>query len=119
MPKKELNLLQLTTAIVTELRASSSQVVRRNMFESGSFTTAFDHVPDHILRDSFAPDRVGPAHGAKYPALRHACCGSPLIERRFHPVWDRDCADMSTLAVQIDHRPVVLPPLDLIHFQAD
>jgi hypothetical protein len=53
MPQQELNLLQLTTAAVAQLRAGSPQVVRCNMLQAHSLTASLDYVPHDILRDAF------------------------------------------------------------------
>ena len=55
MPEQELNLLQLTAAIVAQLRAGPPQVVRRNMLQACSLAAGPDHVPDNVLREAAAP----------------------------------------------------------------
>ena len=55
MTEQELNLLQLATAIVAQLRAGPPQVVRCNVLQAGSLAAGSDHVPDNVLREAAAP----------------------------------------------------------------
>ena len=118
MPQQELNLLQLTTTVVAQLRASSSQVVWRNVLQAHSLATSPDHIPDHILRNTIPPYLPRPGNRAKDLSLRDSGRQHPLIERRFDPSWNGDGADMPALADQIHHRPVSLAHLDLIYLQS-
>jgi len=52
VPQQELNLLQFTATVVTQLRARSPQVVRRDVLQTHPLTTGPNHVPDYILRDA-------------------------------------------------------------------
>src|SRR6516225_4763091 len=70
MPQQELNLLQLSTVAVAQLRAGSPQVVRRNMFQARSLAADLDDVPHNILRDTFPPYLVGSRHRSKDPSVR-------------------------------------------------
>ena len=49
MPQQELNLLQLTTAVVKQFRTGSTQVVRGNVLQSGFPAAGSDYVPDNVL----------------------------------------------------------------------
>src|ERR1700686_1218183 len=53
--KQELNLLQLPTAAVAQLRAGSPQIMRCNVLQPGSLAAGSDHVPDNVLREAAAP----------------------------------------------------------------
>ena len=66
----ELNLLQLATVAVAQLRAGSPQVVRCNMFQARSLAADLDDVPHNILRDTFPPYLVGSRHRSKDPSVR-------------------------------------------------
>ena len=119
MPQQELNLLQLATARVAQLRTGSAQVMRCNMVQARSLAAGLDHVPHNILRDAFAPYPSRPGDGPKDSSLRDPGCSYPLIERRFHPFWNRHGADVSALPDQVHYCPVPLTHLDLIQLQAD
>src|SRR5260370_20394532 len=118
MPQQELNLLQLATIAVAQLRAGSPQVVRGNMLQARSLAAGLDYVPHNILRDAFSPNLSRPGDGSKDSALRDSCCYRPLIERRLYPFWDGHRADVAALADQVYHRPVPLTHLDFIQLQA-
>ena len=53
MPQQELNLLQLATVAVAQLRAGSPQVVRCNMLQARSLAAGLDDVPHNILEMPF------------------------------------------------------------------
>src|ERR1700681_1875054 len=69
MPQQELNLLQLATARVAQLRTGSPQVMRRNMLQPRSLPATLDYVPHDILRDSFPPHLSRSGDGSKNPSL--------------------------------------------------
>jgi hypothetical protein len=115
MPQQELNLLQFTTAVVTQLRACSPQVVRRNVLQTDPLTTGPNHVPDYILRDTLPPNLPRPGDCTKYPSLPYTSRSRPLIESRLDPFWFwyGYGADVPALADQIHYCPVTLADLDL------
>jgi hypothetical protein len=85
VPQQELNLLQLATARVAQLRARSAQVMRRNMLQARSFAAGLDYVPHNILRDAFPPHLSRSGNPPKDPSLCNLGCRDPLIECRFDP----------------------------------
>src|SRR5579859_2820708 len=70
MAQQELNLLQLATARVAQLRTGSPQVMRRNMLQARSLAATLDYVPHHILRDAFSPHLSRSRNSSKDPSLR-------------------------------------------------
>ena len=114
MPQQELNLLQLATARVAQLRTGSPQVMRGNMLQARSLAAGLDYVPHNILRDAFPPHLSRPGDGSKDPSFPNPGCRRPLIERGFDPLWNGHGADVATLANEINHCPVPLAHLDLI-----
>ena len=114
VPQQELNLLQLSSAVMTQLRTGPPQVVGCDVFQARSPTAGPHHVPHDILRDSSTPYLSRLCHTAEDLSLGDPGCGGPLIERHFHPFWNRHGADVSTLPDQVHHRPVPLAHLDLI-----
>ena len=115
MPQQELNLLQLATAAVAQLRTSSPQVMRCNMLQASSLAATLDYVPHNILRDAFSPHLSRSGNCSKDPSLHDLGSYYPLIECRFDPLWNGHRADVAALADQVYHRPVPLAHLDLIH----
>src|SRR5580704_16585370 len=79
MPQQKLNLLQLATVAVTQLRTGSPQVMRRNMLQAHSLTTGLDHVRHDILRDAAAPHLSRSGDGSKNSSLHDTGCSCPLI----------------------------------------
>jgi hypothetical protein len=114
MSQQELNLLQLSSAVMTQLRTGSPQVMRCNMLQARSLAAGLDYVPHDILRDAFSPYLSHPGDGSKDSSLRDPGCGRPLIERGFDPLGNWHRADVAALADQVHHRPVSLAHLYLI-----
>ena len=112
VPQQELYLLQLAPARVTQLRAGSAQVMRRNVLQPGSFAASFDYVPYDILRDAFPPHLSRSGNPPKDPSLCDPSCHDPLIECRLDPLWNRHGADVAAFADQVYYRPVPLAHLD-------
>jgi hypothetical protein len=50
VPQQELNLLELTAAVVAQLRAGSPQIVRRDVLQASFLAAGSDHVLNHVLR---------------------------------------------------------------------
>ena len=118
MPQQELNLLQLATAAVAQLRAGSPQIMRCNMVQPRSLAAGLDYVPHDILRDAFPPHLSHPGDGSKDPSFPDSGCCRPLIERGFDPLWNGHRPNVPALADQVYDCPVTLAHLHLIQFQA-
>src|SRR5207302_7222983 len=118
MPQQELNLLQFTTTVVTQLRACSPQVVRRDVLQARPRAARLYHVPDNILRDATAPDLSFPGNCSEDFALRDIRSACPVVESGFDPARNRHGANVTTLPNEINHGPVPPPHLDLITLQA-
>src|SRR5450631_3665338 len=103
---------------MTQLRTSSSQVVRCDVLQARSPAAGPDDVPHDILREASAPHLSRPCHAAEDPSLRDPGRQYPLIERCLDPRWNRHRADVAALTYQVYHCPVPLTHLDLIHLQA-
>ncbi len=114
MPQQELNLLQFTTTVVTQLRTGPPQVVRRDVLQTHPLTTGPYHVPDYILRDALPPNLARPGDCTEYPSLPDTGRSCPLIESHLDPFWYGYGADVPAFTDQIHYRPVTLADLDLI-----
>jgi hypothetical protein len=119
MPEQELNLLQLATARVAQLRTGSPQVMRRTMLQARCLAATLDYVPHHILRDALSPHLSRSGNPSKDSSLRDLGCHYPLIECRFDPLRNGHGADVAALADQVYHYPVPLAHLDFIQLQTD
>src|ERR1022692_2092509 len=113
MSQQELNLLQLSSTVMTQLRTGPPQIVRCNMLQSRSLTAGLDYVPHNILRHPFPPYLSCPGDGSKDSSLRDPGCRRPVLECSLDPFWNGYRADVSALADQIHHCPVPLTHLDL------
>lgn len=104
---------------MTQLGAGSPKIVGRDPLQPSFLTASLHHVPDHVLRNSIAPHPARPADRSKNPSVRDLCRQRQLVQRFLRPVRDRDGADVTALADQINNGPVPLPGLYVAHFQAD
>ena len=119
MAQQELNLLQLTAAIVAKLRAGPPQVVRCNVLQACPLAAGSHHVPDNILRETAAPHLSSSSDGSKDLALTYPSSSCPLIESGFHPVRNGHRSNVSTFANQINHCPMSLAHLNVVQLQTD
>ena len=118
MPQQELNLLKLTTAVVAQLRAGPSQVVRCNVLQACFLAAGSDHVPDNVLREAAAPHLSPSRDRSEDFALRDIGCAYPLVESGFDPVRNGHGANVATFANQINHCPVPLAHLNFVQLQS-
>src|SRR5579864_4085264 len=119
MLEQELNLLQLSSTVMTQLRAGSPQIMRGNMLQARSLAAGSDHVPDNVLRDATTSDLSQPGDRSKDSALTDPGGSCPLVESGFDPVWNGHGPNVATFAEQINHRPVSMAHLDVVQLQAN
>src|SRR5215469_13997387 len=119
MPEQELNLLQLSSAVMTQLGAGAPQIMGCNMFQACSLAAGSDHVPDHVLRDATAPHLSQSGDRSKDSALTNPSGSCPLVERVFDPDRNGHRPNVATFANQINHGPVSLTHLDVVQLQTD
>ena len=72
-----------------------------------------DDVPDHLSGDALAPYRADATHAAEQPAIGDTSSLGPFAQGGFHPVRDGNRSHMAGLADEIDHRPVLVPLLNI------
>jgi hypothetical protein len=66
MPKQELNLLQLSSCGVAQLRARAPQVMRRETGEADFGRVRLNYVPHYSLRNAITPALPSPADATEY-----------------------------------------------------
>jgi len=69
VPQQELNLLQRSSAVMTQLRTGPPQVMGCDVLQARSPAAGPDHVPHDILRDAGAPHLSRSCHAAEDPSL--------------------------------------------------
>jgi len=119
MPQQELNLLQLSSTVLTQLRAGPPQIVRGNMLQARSLAAGSDHVPDNVLRDATTPDLSQPGDRSKDSALTDPGGSCPVVESGFDPVRNGHGPNVATFVDQINHSPVSVAHLDVVQLQAN
>lgn len=98
MAQQKLDLLEFTAAAVAQFRTGAAQVMGCNVLQSRSLTTGPHHIPDYVLRYTFAPHLPRSTDRSKDPAPDNARLYGPFIQRDLDPGWNRDGADMASLA---------------------
>jgi hypothetical protein len=113
MTEEKLNLLQFASIDVTQLRTCSPQIVRREMIKLHSLGTIPNHIPDDVLRETFAPCGSMPAYCPKDSAVCDTRCRHPPIDCALYPNRHRNRANMAALSYEIHDCPVAVTDLDL------
>lgn len=72
VPEQELDLFQLSTRGMPELRAGAPQVMWRDLGQTDCFCILLYHVPNHSLGYPFAPSFAGPADASEQSPSRNS-----------------------------------------------
>jgi len=89
------------------------------VLQTRSLATGPHYIPHHVLRDALAPYRVRSGDRPKDSSLLYPGGRRPLVESGFDPFRNGNRTNVAALANQIDHRPVPLADMDLLHLQTD
>ena len=116
MPKKELNLFQLTAIHMAELCARSAKVVWSQMVQLQALGATPNHVPNDVFGDSFSPRSTVTTNGSKDPV--DLGFGHPAVHRVFDPVGHGHGPNVTTLADKVHNRPMSLSDLRVLHSQS-
>ena len=116
MPEQELNLLQLSSTVMTQLSAGAPQIIGCNMFQACSLAAGSDHVPDNVLRDATAPYLPQSGDSSEDFALANPSGSCPLVESGFDPVRNGHGPNVATFANQIH---LSLAHLDVVQLHAN
>jgi hypothetical protein len=85
----------------------------------GPFGSRFHHVPDGLGRDAVAPNLIQSTHSAEERSSVDASRRGPLIEGAFRPYWNRNSADVFSLANQVSDYAVLLTDLEIFRFESN
>ena len=119
MPQKELDLLQFSSRGVAESGTGPTKVMRSQFLQSDPFRGILHDVPDGLLRHTFtqSPSHLGDT--TEDLASVDSRCIQPDSQLFHDPAWDRNGANMSCLALQIDDGPVFLPLFQMLESQGN
>ncbi len=81
MPEEKLNLLNLATSVVAQLRTSSAQVVGCNVVQTCPATAIPDYIPRNVLRDATPPYFSFAGDRSEDLAVGDVGSACPLVER--------------------------------------
>jgi hypothetical protein len=109
MPQKELDLFQLPSRSMAEAGAGATQVVRRQFLQSDPFCRILHDVPDGFFGHAFTQDPPHFRHSTEDLTSADPRSSQPDSQLFHYPTGDRNRANMSRLALQIDNSPV--PPV--------
>jgi hypothetical protein len=113
MSEQELNLLQLTSCRMAELRARSPQVVRSKTSKAGFRGIQPNHMPDDAFRDAITPAFTRPADATEYFPGMEVGCMNPLVQCRLNPFRDRNRSNVPALANKIHYGPMLFSLLQM------
>jgi hypothetical protein len=119
MSQKELDLFQLSSRSVAEAGAGAAQVVRRQFIQSNSFCRILHDVPDGFLGHAFTQDPPHLRHSTEDLASVDPSSIQPDSQLFHYPAGDRNRANVSCLALQIDNGPVFLPLFKMFDSQTN
>jgi len=108
-----LNLLQLASCGVTELRARAPQIVRSETSEARLCGIQLDYVPDDALRYTITPAFARSADATEYPSRMKFSRMDPLIQDRLDPFRHGDRSNVPAFADEIDYGPMFFPLLKM------
>ena len=106
--EKELDLFQFSTRSMAQLRARTSQIVRRYMGEPEFSRVLFHNMPDDSFRYAVTPVFACPTDTSEQSSGRNPGCSHPQIDGRFDPLGHGHGSDVAAFADQINYGPMFL-----------
>src|ERR1017187_2712494 len=87
--------------------------MRRQLLNACSFCGVLHDMPVHLFGDPVSPDRAGTIHTSEQLPARDGRGLGPCVQSRFDPIGNWNGPNVTTLANQIDHSPMLLALLDV------
>ena len=119
MSQKKLDLFQLSSRSVAQAGAGAPQVMRSQFLQPDPFCRILHDVPDGFLGHPLTQDLPHFRYSTEDLASVDPRCVQPHSQFFHYPPGDRDGANMSCLALQIDNGPVFLPLFQLFDSEGD
>jgi len=117
MPKKELNLLQLTAGLMAKTGTSPTKVVRRERLDLTSLRFLLHNTSNDLGAESVTPNPASLVDRAKERAGCNSGGRHPNVNSSFHPVRNRDGSYVAALAYKIGDDPMLLALLYIFNAQ--
>ena len=108
VPEKELDLIQLSTRCMAQLRARPPEIMRRHSGKPEFPSVLFHHVPNYPFRYAVTPVFACPTDTSEQSSGRNPGCCHPQIDSRFDPLGHRHGSDVAAFANQINYGPMFL-----------
>ena len=113
MAEQQLDLLKLASGGSAELCARPATIMRRDAGDASLGCIPLEHLPDDFFGHGLALYLVASIHRAEYAALAQTGCGSPGVDRDFHPSRHRNGAHAAVLADEVNDTPAAIALLDV------
>jgi len=113
MAEQHLDLLKFAAGRPAQLRASASQIVRRDTWDADFSRLQPEHLPDDLFAQALAGDGARAVYGTEYVTSGDAGRRCPCVDRHFHPRRHRRCPNASVLSHKIDNAPSPIALLDM------
>jgi len=117
MAEQKLNLLKFAAGRPAQASARSTQIVGCEMSHSRLRGEFLDDMPSEFLGYSVSPRIAGTAHAPEYLSALDSCRFDPTAEFAINPIRNRHCPDVTSLAAQVNDRPMSLTLLQMIEGQ--
>ena len=117
MAEKELNLVQLSTRGMAQLRARTPQIMRRYLGETEFPRVLLHDMPDYPFRYAVTPVFACSTDTSEHSSGRNCGCSQPLVDRRFHPAGYRNGPDVPAFTNEINYCPMLLALLQMPEVQ--
>jgi hypothetical protein len=113
--QQKLDLFQLAPGAVAEAGTRSSQVMRREFYDSNLACVPLDDMPHHLFGHFGAPNRSRPADATKYPTVGNSRRCEPIVDGSLNPSGHWYGSNVTGFTYQIDDGPVILATLEVVN----
>src|SRR5437879_8439633 len=96
-----------------------SEIVRCQLRQSDASGGFLHDVPNRLYRHPISPCPSYFVDPAKQLSSINCGCGEPIVQFGSHPIGNRNCSNVASLADQINNGPMLLALLELIQCQSD
>ena len=114
MSQQELDLLQVSSCLAAELRASAPQIVRAEVLNPDLLGSFGDDRPDGPVAQALS-DLASLANGPEERPVLDSTRLLPGIDSLLHPDRNRYRPDSAPFSEKVNDDPAVLPHLDVFH----
>src|SRR6266481_1246254 len=117
MPQEELDLLQLASRSMAKPSTGPPQIVWRQLRHADALGGFLHNVPNRLHRHAISPCPSNFVEPTEQFSSINSSCGEPIVEFGSHPIRNRNCSNVASLADQINNGPMLFALLEVIQSQ--